>query len=55
MLQKSDDGVAKYKLTADSDTLDKLDEALVPLVMAEILTGLSVIRAFSRKGGGKEV
>lgn len=32
---KSDDGVAKYKLTADSDTLDKLDEELlVPLVMA---------------------
>ena len=32
---KSDDGVAKYKLTADSDTLDKLDEdLLVPLVMA---------------------
>lgn len=32
---KSDDSVAKYKLTADSDTLDKLDEELlVPLVMA---------------------
>ena len=32
---KSDDSVAKYKLTADSDTLDKLDEdLLVPLVMA---------------------
>ncbi len=32
---KSDDGVAKYKLTADSDTLDELDEdLLVPLVMA---------------------
>lgn len=32
---KSDDGVAKYKLTADSDTLDELDEELlVPLVMA---------------------
>ena len=32
---KSDDGVAKYKLTADSDTLDKLDEELlVSLVMA---------------------
>lgn len=32
---KSDNSVAKYKLTADSDTLDKLDEELlVPLVMA---------------------
>lgn len=32
---KSDDSVAKYKLTADSDTLDELDEdLLVPLVMA---------------------
>lgn len=32
---KSDDSVAKYKLTADSDTLDELDEELlVPLVMA---------------------
>lgn len=32
---KSDDSVTKYKLTADSDTLDKLDEELlVPLVMA---------------------
>ena len=32
---KSDDSVTKYKLTADSDTLDKLDEdLLVPLVMA---------------------
>ena len=32
---KSDDSVAKYKLTADSDTLDKLDEELlVPLGMA---------------------
>ena len=31
----SDDSVAKYKLTADSDTLDKLDEdLLVPLVMS---------------------
>lgn len=32
---KSDDSVTKYKLTADSDTLDELDEELlVPLVMA---------------------
>ena len=32
---KSDDSVAKYKLTDDSDTLDKLDEELlVPIVMA---------------------
>lgn len=32
---KSDDSVAKYKLTADSNTLDELDEdLLVPLVMA---------------------
>ena len=32
---KSDNSVAKYKLTADSDTLDELDEELlVPIVMA---------------------
>ena len=32
---KSEDSVAKYRLTADSDTLYKLDEDLwVPLVMA---------------------
>ena len=32
---KSDDSVAKYKLTADSDTLDELDDKLlVPIVMA---------------------
>lgn len=32
---KSDDSVTKYKLTADSDTLDELDEKLlVPVVMA---------------------